>query len=89
MGESRNPGKEPKKSEVEVIFVKEVKCAEVGRETAAVEKTKELKEGPVPGVGGKVTSGENGKNIKSSVNMAPRGKDTGGMFVLGKSKKQL
>merc|ERR1719234_1010594 len=38
MGESRNPGKEPKKSEVEVIFVKEVKCAEVGRKTAAVEK---------------------------------------------------
>merc|ERR1719234_959667 len=89
MGESRNPGKEPKKSEVEVIFVKEVKCAEVGRETAAVEKTKELKEGPVPGVGGNVTPGENGKNIKQGVSLAPGGKDTGGMFVLGKSRQQL
>jgi len=85
----RNPGEGPKKSKEEVIFVKEVKCAEAGRKVAAVEKGKELKEGSVPGVEGKVTSGENGKNIKSSVSLAPGGKDTGGMYVLGKSRKEM
>ena len=90
MGGRRNSGEGQKEFEEEVIFVKEVKCAEDGRKTAAVEKRKEL---TVVGFGGEVTPVENGKSIKSSASARERDSREslalGGMFVLSKSRKQM
>ena len=79
VGERRNFGEGPKK-------MKEVMCSRVVGQVVAVKK-RECKEESVPGVEGKVNPG--GPGVFSHARLTSGRKETGEMFVMSKSRKQM